>query len=155
MINIIRDAKLDPDVDINTAILKDTVLLYTALLDFLRAALKFVDESPALSGIRALVKQSHVQEPKESLEAAASQLSKTVGAASDTLNLRNDQVEQNASMLDKISSLNFREFHNRIRDLHVPGTGQWFLEEETFQSWIRSRKKKASVLWCYGIGTSS
>ena len=85
---------------------------------------------------------------------AMAQLSTTLGTASSMLNLRKDQVEKDLSILNKISSLTFKERHESLRDVHVAGTGRWILDDKKFQGWIESRKKKASVLWCYGIGSS-
>lgn len=151
-IDIIRDAELDTSVEINVTILKDTIALYTALLDFLRGALKFFDDNPAMSGFRATFKQSHVQEKNGLLVAAMGQLETTLNLTSSTLALKKDQAEKNSKMLNDISPLTFKERHDGLRDLRVPETGKWVLENEQFERWIQSRKKKASVLWCYGIG---
>ena len=129
-------------------------MLYIALLDFLKGSLKFVDEFSTTSALKAVFKQSHVQDKKVPLVNAMAQLSTTLGAASDMLNLRKDQVEKDLSILNKISSLTFKERHEGLRDVHVAGTGRWILDDKKFQGWIESRKKKASVLWCYGIGSS-
>ncbi|CEJ81552.1 hypothetical protein VHEMI01673 [[Torrubiella] hemipterigena] len=36
---------------------------------------------------------------------------------------------------------------NKARELHQPGTGQWFLDSEHYQSW---KKVRGSFLWLYG-----
>jgi len=135
---------LDTGLDINIAILKDTITLYAALLDFLKGSLKFVDEVAAMRAIRATFKQSHIQEKKGSLADAMKRLNSTLGAASGILHLRKDQMEKDSTMLNQVSPLTFRERHQNFRDLHVAGTGKW----------IKSSRRKASVLWCFGIGRS-
>jgi hypothetical protein len=145
---------LDTGLDINIAILKDTITLYAALLDFLKGSLKFVDEVAAMRAIRATFKQSHIQEKKGSLADAMKRLNSTLGAASGILHLRKDQMEKDSTMLNQVSPLTFRERHQNFRDLHVAGTGKWILEDKTFLQWIKSSRRKASVLWCFGIGRS-
>jgi hypothetical protein len=151
-VDIIRDARLDTSLDINVAIIKDTILLYAALLDFLRGSLQFVQEVSAVSGFWAALKQSHVQEKKGPLDAAMSTLSTELGIAGNTHLLKKDQQTRDEAMLNRISDLVFTERHNQLRDLHVQDTGEWIFATEAFQQWIRQRSATASTLWCYGAG---
>jgi len=50
---------------------------------------------------------------------------------------------------DWLSQLDFdQKQHNIISD-YIAETGNWFLEEPTFQSWLRG---EFNTLWCLGNG---
>lgn len=50
---------------------------------------------------------------------------------------------------DLLSTYDYREKHHRVRALRCEGTCQWFLKNETVQTWFQSQS--AEPLTCFGI----
>jgi hypothetical protein len=51
-----------------------------------------------------------------------------------------------------ISPLDFEEAHDNIYRKKHPGTGEWLIQMDKFQTWVNS--PKSALLWCYGTRES-
>lgn len=58
---------------------------------------------------------------------------------------------ENRKILKWISTLSFEEKQTDILSKRHPGTGEWLLEQDEFQSWRNNVRDVPSVLWCPGI----
>jgi len=59
-------------------------------------------------------------------------------------------VSTDKEILDWISPLNFWTTHQDISRQRHAGTGNWFLEDPKFQSWLEGLEGNKRVLWCPG-----
>ncbi|KAL8897576.1 MAG: hypothetical protein Q9207_007148 [Kuettlingeria erythrocarpa] len=54
-------------------------------------------------------------------------------------------------VLEWVSKVKHEDKHQEIRLPRLDGTGQWLLEDTTFQDWRVQSSKPPNVLWCHGI----
>lgn len=63
--------------------------------------------------------------------------------------MQNDiHTRQTAGVLDNICSANYSQQHRDTIAKHHQGTGQWFLEDEKFQTWLNTPN---GTLFCPGV----
>lgn len=53
-----------------------------------------------------------------------------------------------ADLLQRISDLDTAADHKRARSKHVPTTGEWLLQDDSYISWAHGNER---LLWLYGI----
>lgn len=51
-------------------------------------------------------------------------------------------------LLQRISDLDTAADHERARSKHVPTTGEWLLQDDSYISWAHGNER---LLWLYGI----
>jgi hypothetical protein len=56
--------------------------------------------------------------------------------------------DERESFLGWISQTDFEKSHEDIYAAKHPGTGDWLLQTDKFQTWVEN--PKSSLLWCYG-----
>jgi hypothetical protein len=61
-----------------------------------------------------------------------------------------DALERIEKLLDHLSPLPFDARHRAMREVRVPDSGVWLLNNPLFQQWVRDTT--CSVLYCPGIG---
>ncbi|KAF4472106.1 ankyrin repeat [Fusarium albosuccineum] len=64
-----------------------------------------------------------------------------------TLKFRSDR-EADRRILDWLTQVDYTSQQNGFMQQHQRGTGQWFLQSETFQTWLKARK---ATLFCPGM----
>ena len=60
-------------------------------------------------------------------------------------------AEKNQKILTWISNLSFEKKQKDLFSKRHPGTGQWLLDDDKFQTWRDDNQNAPSVLWCPGI----
>jgi hypothetical protein len=56
--------------------------------------------------------------------------------------------EENRKITKSLSSLNFYVVQENTFGRHTPGTGQWLLNDKTFQHLIST---SGGIMWCHGM----
>ena len=55
-------------------------------------------------------------------------------------------------LLSLLSSIQWKQQHQRILDMKYPGTGTWILTKDIFEQWKQAIGPHVhQPLWCYGI----
>lgn len=148
----INEARIDPSQPSNVAILKNTLLLYAKLLDFLKGSLEFYDESALKSGVKAAFDASPVAANQEALVNAYANLGHSLDHAYTGMRLRRQQLKADEALLNSISELNFETVHEQVDSEFIEGTGQWVLDNALFKKWLKKERVASTVLCCYGTG---
>ena len=68
----------------------------------------------------------------------------------DSLVLTTAAVDEREAFLSWISQVDFEKSHEDIYATKHPGTGDWLLQTEQFQTWLDHSQSK--LLWCHGKG---
>lgn len=60
-------------------------------------------------------------------------------------------AQKNKEILNSLSDLSFEQKQTDILSKRHPGTGEWFLNLDTFKAWRNGHQDSSSTLWCPGI----
>ena len=61
----------------------------------------------------------------------------------------NSSKNQNVKIIDWLSNLSFQQGQAHAFGIHGEGTGEWFLNDPVFKSWLNG---KMDLLWCPSDG---
>ncbi|KAE8406637.1 hypothetical protein BDV37DRAFT_280595 [Aspergillus pseudonomiae] len=70
------------------------------------------------------------------------------GEHATSVTVRRNDDQDYETLLEQISSYDYRKVHRRLSQKRLVGTTQWFLDHPDFQAWFTD--KSISTLWCSG-----
>ncbi|KFY79257.1 hypothetical protein V499_01723 [Pseudogymnoascus sp. VKM F-103] len=146
-LNSVSSLNFELDNGTDSILVKATNLL-AAITDFLRISIQFLQRN-FVQRVWDQVTTDYVNTAMKSLQDARQNFDLAVhGAASATI-LRRENEAVTRKALHDMSPLTFKKTHDDVVINRLENSGQWLLEHQTFDKWLRG---DLLTLWCPGKG---
>ncbi|OBT57822.1 hypothetical protein VE04_01879 [Pseudogymnoascus sp. 24MN13] len=146
-LNSVSSLNFELDNGTDSILVKATNLL-AAITDFLRISIQFLQRN-FVQRVWDQVTTDHVNTAMKSLQDARQNFDLAVhGAASATI-LRRENEAVTRKALHDMSPLTFKKTHDDVVINRLENSGQWLLEHQNFDKWLRG---DLLTLWCPGKG---
>jgi hypothetical protein len=131
---------------VSNSLLEAATKLFIAIVNFLSVSLKFLDANIVLEAMKSNT-GDNVTATKSALTKAFENLESAVNQEvlfDDKNRVWREECEK---AMDFLSDLPVQKAHDDVRNLRMKNSGNWILENEGFQKWVKGEVK---TVWCPG-----
>ena len=96
--------------------------------------------------------RNRIASSADAINAAIVELARSKRSEKSDQLVENEDDQQKSTIATWLSPLNFISTQRRTYRIHEPGTGQWLLESEVFQSWLDEKNESLAIAGEPGSG---
>jgi hypothetical protein len=145
----VQQVNLSDSSPAKVAILEKATNLLTAVTNFLRISLIYLQQNFFEKVGETVIGKDTVTESKRKLDNAVEAFDLSVSRGAHLKTLKEERDEEIEKILCSLSNMNFKGVQIDVQSKCLPGTGQWIFKESKFDQWLNG---DISVLWCPGMG---